>query len=339
MHPFFSISIVVDLNDIRRPIQSYFSSFEHSFEQTVKPQENSLLETIWQYVLSKRGKQLRPLLTLLSAAACKGVTDKSIHSAVAMELLHTASLIHDDVVDQSPKRRGMDSIQERWTNKIAVLAGDHLLARVIAELEKIKNQKLIHIVSELGCNLSSGELLQLHHNNSMWIDEQRYFDIIRHKTATLFAACGEAGAVSCATSSRQSNAMRNYGLHLGMCFQLKDDVLDYGDEESIGKPVMNDIRDGKVTLPLIVSLKRAPKQEADAIRAICENWNTGKGIDKNTAEQDLRSFVLKYDGINYVYSVMQTEKQKAVEALNGIYDSMFKQSLLSLLDYAIIREK
>ena len=244
---------------LRQPIQTEFMQFEQAFSQALAA-DNTLISNVLDYIHTKRGKQLRPILVLLSAAICKGVTDKTIQTAVSLELLHTASLVHDDVVDNSPMRRGVKAIQEQWSNKIAILVGDYLLAKVIGLLAELRNTTILGIVSEVGAALSSGELIQLHDGESMWISEEQYLRVIQHKTAHLFAACCEAGAVSSGATARQSHALKQFGMYLGLCFQLKDDVFDFSDIEDLGKPTMNDIRDGKATLPIIKSLQRATKE-------------------------------------------------------------------------------
>lgn len=323
--------------DIIRPIEQDFRNFEKAFEKALYC-EQPVLRDVLQYLLTKRGKQLRPQLVLLSAKLCKGITDKTIDTAVALELLHTSSLIHDDVVDSSPMRRGHDAVHIRWTNKVAVLVGDFILARVIQLIAGVRNQRILSIIANIGSTLSSGELLQLHANTTMWISRDQYYRVIEQKTACLFAACTEAGAESSGGTMRQVSALREFGLHLGMCFQLKDDVLDYSDSDELGKPSMGDIRDGKATLPLLIALERAPKAEADEIREIAEGVShNAPHIDIFEAEQVIKSFVMRYEGVRYAYQQMQRHKEKAVEALNVFHDSTVKQSLLNLLDYSINR--
>lgn len=319
------------IQDIRRPIEQEFHAYEKMFSSILKS-DHPLLRDVLDYISNKQGKQLRPQLVLLAARLCRGVTEKTLRTAVAMELMHTASLVHDDVVDASPYRRGSESVQERWTNKVAVLVGDYLLSVIMNILVDLRHSRIMSIVSDMARNLSSGELLQLYHKGTMWIDESCYYQIIEQKTARLFAACMEAGAESSGCTMRQATALREFGLHLGMCFQIKDDVLDYSDSEDIGKPTMSDIHDGKVTLPLIISLQRSPKNEANALKMKLEQSMT-------LPEDDLRSFVLRYDGIGYAYQQMQKHKQKAVEALQCFHDSQVKSSLLQLLDYSINRLK
>lgn len=323
--------------NILRPIEQEFKTFEKTFERTLQC-DQPILKDVLQYLLTKRGKQLRPLLILLSAKLCRGITDKTIDTAVALELLHTSSLIHDDVVDASPLRRGHEAIHIRWTNKVAVLVGDFILAKVIQLVAQVRNAKILNIIANIGASLSSGELLQLHANATMWISEEQYYRVIEQKTAHLFAACTEAGSESSGGTMRQVSALRDFGLHLGMCFQLKDDVLDYSDSDELGKPTMGDIRDGKATLPLLIALQRAPKEEADRIRQLAEQLShNAPHIDAYEAEQEIKSFVLRYDGIRYAYQQMQLHKEKAVDALAAFHDSTSKQSLIDILDYAINR--
>ena len=325
------------MKDFHSVIQTEFRQFEDIFE-TILRSDNQLLNEALEYVHSKRGKQLRPILVLLSAGICRGITSKSIQIATSLELMHTASLIHDDVVDASPMRRGEKALHEQWSNKIAILVGDYLLAKVIGLLSEIRNTSILSIVSDVGAALSSGELIQLHDGESMWISEEQYLRVIQHKTAHLFAACCQAGAVSSGATTKQSHALRNFGMYLGLCFQLKDDVFDFSDIEDLGKPTMNDLQDGKATLPIIISLQRATKEEALYIKELAENLaNKSPHIDRFEAEQEIRSFVLRYDGIRYAYQLMEKYRNKAVEALKIFPENIYKNSLITLLDYAINR--
>ena len=327
------------MKDFRSVIQTEFCQFEDEFASTLHS-DNHLLNEALDYIHSKRGKQLRPILVLLSAAICKGITDKSIKSAVSLELMHTASLVHDDVVDNSPTRRGDKALQEQWSNKIAILVGDYMLSKAIGLLSSVRNNTILTIISEMTAALTSGEILQLHNGQSMWISEEQYLQIIKQKTACLFSACSEAGAASSGATARQQTAMRQFGLYLGLCFQLKDDIFDFSDIEDLGKPTMNDIRDGKATLPIIKSLQRATKEEAEHIKELAEGLaNKLPHIDIFEAEQEIRSFVLRYDGIRYAYQLMEKYRKKAIEALSAFPHNKYKESLLALLDYAINRMK
>lgn len=301
--------------------------------------DERLQQTVLQYIAARSGKQLRPLIVLLCAQLCNPVTDKTLRAAVALEMLHNASLVHDDVVDSSDTRRGQPAVHTQWSNKVAVLTGDYMLAKVIGLVAEVRNIRILEIVSNLGRNLSNGEMLQLHFGQSMWIDEERYLRVIDQKTAQLFQACAEAGAESAGCTPRQRNALREYGRLLGLCFQIKDDIFDYSDLEELGKPTMSDLRDGKVTLPLIEALRRAPQEEAEEIRKkgerICE---ADIAPDEETRLlEEIKSFVLRFHGDEYAVQKMLGYKKQATEALSIFRDSPEKSSLLALLDYAINR--
>ena len=215
-----------------------------------------------------------------------------------------------------------------------------MLSKAIGLLSSVRNNTILNIVSEMTAALTSGEILQLHSGQSMWISEEQYLQIIKQKTACLFSACSEAGAASSGATTRQQTAMRQFGLYLGLCFQLKDDIFDFSDIEDLGKPTMNDIRDGKATLPIIKSLQRATKEEAEHIKELAEGLaNKLPHIDVFEAEQEIRSFVLRYDGIRYTYQKMEKFRKKAIEALSNFPDNKYKENLLALLDYAINRMK
>lgn len=332
-----SIGNMDTIQEIRQLIPSEFRQYEAVFTQSLQS-DNQLLFEVLDYIRSKQGKQLRPLLVLLCASVCKGVTDKTLQTAVALELMHTASLIHDDIVDDSPLRRGSEAVHTHWNNKIAVLVGDFLLAKVIDLLSEVRNTQILCMVADMGRSLASGELLQLHSGQSMWISEQQYLKVIEQKTACLFAACCAAGAVSSGATARQMTALRQFGLCFGLCFQLKDDVLDYSDIDDIGKPTMSDITDGKATLPLLVSLQRATRDEAAHIRALAERLVAhDSATDTFEATEEIKSFVLRYDGIRYAHQVMRKYRSRAVQALDIFPDSRYKSALITLLDYAINR--
>ena len=329
---------MADLSDIRKPIEAEWKQYERMMESSLRA-DNKLQQEVLRYVGSRRGKQVRPLLVLLAAQICNPVTDKTLKSAVALELLHTASLIHDDVVDDSDMRRGVAAVHTKWTNKVAVLIGDYMLAKVIGLTAEVRNIRILEIVANLGKSLSSGEMVQLHVGQSMWIDEEQYYKVIEQKTAQLFQACAEAGAESAGCTQRQRAALREYGRLLGLCFQIKDDIFDYSDLEEIGKPTMSDLRDGKVTLPLIEALRRAPKDEADIIKAKGERL-VAKGYspeEEARTLEEIKAFVMRFKGDEYAVQKMIEYKKKATEALNVFRDCPEKSSLLALLDYAINR--
>lgn len=314
-------------------------TYNRAFESCVRQDDNELLNRIWDYVSSKRGKQLRPMLTLLSAAVARGITAKTYDTAVAMELLHTASLIHDDVVDDSPLRRGIASVQDKWTNKIAVLAGDYMLSRVIMQTAKINNRQILQIVANLGMGLANGELLQLHHGETMWIARAQYYKVIEQKTAILFSACTEAGAISAGGTGRTVGALSRFGLKLGMAFQITDDILDYSDND-LGKPTLSDLRDGKVTLPLIYAMERAPREEAEAMRHLCEAIAEGGETDHLATDlQALTSYVMRYDGLGAARKVAAEYLDSALDELKIFHPSPVRDSLAELAKLALSRTK
>jgi octaprenyl-diphosphate synthase len=325
------------MNQIRNVIQTEFRQFEIEFAKALHS-DNPLLNDALDYIHTQRGKQFRPILVLLSAGICKGITEKTIKTAASMELMHTASLLHDDVVDNSPTRRGHKAVHEQWSNKIAILVGDYMLARAMGLLSATHSNSILSITSEMTTALTSGEILQLHADQSMWISEEQYLRIIEHKTARLFSACSESGAASSGATTRQQTALRQFGTYLGICFQLRDDIFDFSDIEDIGKPTMNDIRDGKATLPIIKSLQRANKDEVAHIKEIAETLaSKSANINVFEAEQEIRSFVLRYDGIRYANQLMEKYRNKAIEALKIFPDNVYKSSLITLLNYAINR--
>lgn len=319
------------VQEIRQPVEAEWKLFER-FQHDCLQSDNPLQQEVLHYIAQRSGKQLRPLLVLLAAKLCNPVTDKTYRTAVALEMLHNASLVHDDVVDSSDLRRGAPAVHVRWNNKVAVLAGDYMLAKVIGLVAEVRNTQILDIISSLGRSLSSGELAQLHVGSSMWIDEAQYNRIIDLKTARLFQACAEAGAESAGCTQRQRTALREYGRLLGLCFQIKDDIFDYSDLEELGKPTMSDLRDGKVTLPLIIALQRAPEAEAEAVRRMGEHLDD----DPRSLEQ-IKSFVLRFHGDEYAVQQMLAYKKQATEALAVFRDSPVREALIRLLDYAINR--
>ena len=329
---------MASLTDIRKPVEAEWKRYERLMQESMQA-DDKLQQTVLRYITARSGKQLRPLLVLLCAQLCNPITDKTLRAAVALEMLHNASLVHDDVVDSSDTRRGQPAVHMQWSNKVAILTGDYMLAKVIGLVAEVRNIRILEIVSQLGRNLSSGEMLQLHVGQSMWIDEARYLKVIDQKTAQLFQACAEAGAESAGCTPRQRAALREFGRLLGLCFQIKDDIFDYSDLEELGKPTMNDLRDGKVTLPLIIALQRAPQPEAEEIRAKGEKL-VAKEYSPEEEErvlEQIKSFVLRFQGDEYAVQKMLAYKKQATDALSVFRDSESKRSLQALLDYAINR--
>ena len=327
---------MASLADIVKPIEAEWKRYERLMHECMEADER-LQRAVLKYIAARSGKQLRPLVVLLSAKICNPVTDKTLRAAVALEMLHNASLVHDDVVDNSDTRRGQPAVHTQWTNKVAILTGDYMLAKVIGLVAEVRNIRILEIVSRLGKSLSSGEMLQLHVGQSMWIDEEQYMKVIDQKTAQLFQACAEAGAESAGCTPRQRTALSEYGRLLGLCFQIKDDIFDYSDLEELGKPTMSDLKDGKVTLPLIEALRRAPKEEAERIKNLTPTLSEGEGEEQKRAQEEVKSFVLRFKGDEYAVQKMLAYKKQATEALSVFRDSAEKKSLIALLDFAINR--
>jgi len=320
------------IENIKRPILAEMQLFAKTFARSLST-DNPMLETVNEYVLQKSGKQLRPMLALLSAKVCGEVNQYTIEAALSLELLHTASLIHDDVVDDTLERRGKPSVNARWTNKIAILSGDYILSKSLSCAVKTNNLPILKAIANIGMQLSDGELLQLVNAKISDESEKNYYTIIRKKTALLFSTCTEVGGLSVDASEEQLAHLRKFGEYLGICFQIKDDIFDYSPDIEIGKPTGNDIRDGKVTLPLIYALLNTTGTERDETLSWIENKDfTSEHIDAIT------QFTHKAGGVDYAINQMNAFKNKAIEELNGFADSDVKKSLILCAEYAANRE-
>ena len=263
-----------ELNEISQPIKTELEEFERLFKTSMKSNVG-LVDLIAKYIIRQKGKKIRPLLVLLSAKLAGGVTQRSYRGAVLVELLHTATLIHDDVVDNADKRRGFWSINAIFKNKAAVLMGDYLLSRGLMIAVEGNDYDFLGVITSAVKRMSEGELLQIQKTRKLDIDEETYFQVISDKTASLLETCCMIGAMSTSDNSEYHEAMKNFGESIGMAFQIRDDILDYeGSSKIIGKPVGGDIKEKKITLPLIYSLKKVPRNEADKIRRLIKN-NTG----------------------------------------------------------------
>lgn len=306
---------------IKKPIIKELHSFEKQFVDELKT-ENPLLTNINEYIQQRKGKQLRPILMFLSAKICGTINEQTIISAISIELLHTASLIHDDVIDIAFERRGRPSVNARWNNKIAILAGDYLLSKSLNCAIKANNLEILHVIAKIGMELTDGELLQLENMQKIKITEDDYYKIIRKKTALLFSSCCIIGGLSVNANQTLLKKLKNFGEYVGICFQIKDDIFDYSDSKNIGKPRRNDIREGKITLPLIYALQQADeKKKEKIINWIKKNKFSEKNIEKIT------NFVYKNGGIEYATSKLIEFKNKALTELDSFEESEIKQSL------------
>ena len=320
------------IENIKQPILTEMQMFNKTFAEALST-DNPLLLSVNDYVLQKSGKQLRPMLVILSAKLCGNVTQTTIDGALSLELLHTASLIHDDVVDDTLERRGKPSVNARWSNKIAILSGDYILSKSLGCAARTDNLPILKAMANIGMQLSDGELLQLVNTKFSESSEANYFTIIRKKTALLFATCTEVGGLSVNANVEALQHLRNFGEYLGICFQIKDDVFDYFEDIQIGKPTGNDIRDGKVTLPLIYAVLNSTGAEKEQV----QDWLLTKDFTPENI-QAITQFAHKAGGVKYALDQMEHYKNKAIEELNGFADSEVKQSLIMCAEYAANRE-
>lgn len=320
------------LKTIQAPIEQELAYFEKYFRSAMRS-EVVLLDRVTRYVLRRKGKQLRPMLVLLSAHLCGGITPSTYRGAALVELLHTATLIHDDVVDDSDERRGFFSINALWKNKIAVLVGDFLLSRGLLMALEHDDFQLLKIVSDAVRQMSEGELLQMEKARLLNIDEAVYLDIIRQKTASLFAACCQTGAASATSDPELLLRMQAFGEKVGVAFQIRDDLLDYG-EDDIGKPRAIDIKERKLTLPLIHVLNKASWSERRSLINTVKRHNA----DPRRVHQ-LIEYVRSQGGISYSQAVMEQYIREAEALLLQFPDTPARQAMLELVRYSIQRAK
>tara|TARA_B100000085_G_C18450557_1_gene474670 strand:- start:12 stop:944 length:933 start_codon:yes stop_codon:yes gene_type:complete len=307
--------------------------FENKFKTSLKSNV-SLLDKIMYYIIKRKGKQMRPMFVFLSAKLFKNITEKTYLAASMIELLHTATLVHDDVIDEANFRRGFFSINAIWKNKIAVLVGDFLLSRGL--LLAVKNQAfdLLEIMSTAVQDMSEGELLQIEKARRLDITEDVYFNIIRQKTATLIAACCASGASSSGQNSAIIEKMREFGEKVGIAFQIKDDLFDYTQSQVIGKPTGIDIKEQKMTLPLIYTLNSVNDSTKHQIINVVKNHNNN---EKKVAE--VIELVKNNNGLEYAKMKMEMYHKEALNILNEFENNEAKKSLKLLLDYVIYRKK
>lgn len=321
-----------DLKQIQVPIENEMVQFELKFRESMKSKVK-LLDHITNYIVKRKGKQMRPMFVFLTAGLCGGINDATHRGAALIELLHTATLVHDDVVDDSNYRRGFFSINALWKNKIAVLVGDYLLSRGLLLSVDNGDFKLLKIVSNAVKEMSEGELLQIAKARKLDITEEVYYEIIRQKTASLLASCCAVGASSSESSDETIAKMREFGEKVGMAFQIKDDLFDYGEDE-IGKPVGIDIKEKKMTLPLIFALQKADWLEKKKIINLIRNHSENK-----KAVNQVISFVKRSGGLEYAKTVMDRYYLEALEILATFSESTYKTSLEDLVSYTIERKK
>ncbi len=321
------------LKKIKKPLSGHLAEFNKVFRTSVKS-NTALLDIIMQYILKTRGKQMRPIIVLYSAGLTGKISPKTYRAATLVELLHTATLVHDDVVDDSYQRRNRFSINAIWKNKVAVLAGDFLLSRGMLLAVENNDYKMLEIVSRAVKEMSEGELLQIEKARKLDIDEEVYFDIIRRKTASLLASCFAVGAASAHADEDTTTKMYKIGENLGMAFQIKDDLLDFGEGDDIGKPTGIDIKEKKMTLPLIYLLNNADKKEKRQYINIVKNHSN----DKQKVNL-LTDRVKQSGGIDYTINKMTEFEKEAIRLLDTFPESESRTMLKEIIRFTIDRKK
>lgn len=321
------------LDDIKTKLSNELEQFE-AFYKDALHSDNFLLDKIGRYTLKHKGKQLRPLFVFLSAKCFGEVNESTFRAATFIELLHSATLIHDDVVDDAAERRGFASINAMYKNKIAVLAGDYLLSKGMMIALENRDYQMLDMISETVKNMSEGEIFQLEKAKNFDISEDDYYQIIEKKTAALIASCCAIGAVSACASPEQVEAMRQFGIYAGIAFQIRDDIFDYQQDNHSGKGYGNDIREHKMTLPLIHLLK-----ESSAIERVLIISKIRLSGRKKSTINEIISKVNAKNSLQYCEEKMNFFTQQAENQLNSITDSDAKEALKQLLNYCIKREK
>lgn len=326
-------SLTMDVKEIQAPIEEHMLIFEEKFRESMRSRV-ALLDKITHYIVKRKGKQMRPMFVFLCARLCGNVAESTYTAASLIELLHTATLVHDDVVDDAAERRGFFSINALWKNKIAVLVGDYLLSRGLLLSVDRGEFRLLQIVSNAVREMSEGELLQMEKTRTLNLREDIYFEIIRQKTASLIAACCASGAFSAGADEDTIEKMRLFGEYVGIAFQIKDDLFDFGTGEEIGKPTGIDIREKKTTLPLIYALNRSGFLERRTISNLIKNRS-----DKDESVEKVIRYVSASGGLQYSELKMHEYKDKALDILMQFPDSPARKSLHGLVMYTINRNK
>lgn len=321
-----------NLSDLIHPIKEELERFHEEYKTSMKSKVG-LVELVTRFMLRQKGKKIRPILVLLSGKLAGDINSRTYRGAILVELLHTATLVHDDVVDNAEQRRGFPSINAVWKNKIAVLMGDYLLARGLMLAVDGKDFDFLKVITNTVKRMSEGELLQTSKTRKLNIDEPTYYKIISDKTASLLSTCCEVGARSVTDDEEKINAIKNYGEYLGIAFQIRDDILDYvGKTSIIGKPLGGDIKEKKITLPLIYALKNSEKSDAREVIKKIKSGADSENLNK------IIEFVKQKNGIEYANSIAVEYSEKAKECIACFPDSIVKSSLLNLVDFVVERK-
>lgn len=315
-----------------RPIEDHLEQFNRYFARQMRSRV-PLLTLVVRYILRSRGKQLRPALVFLSAGACGGITERTYIGAAMVELLHTATLVHDDVVDNAPLRRGLASINAVWKNKVAVLVGDFLLARGLLIAVEHREFDFLRATATAVRRMSEGELLQIQNYWKRRFDEEIYLHIIGDKTASLIATCCQIGAISSGASDEVCSLLESFGERIGVAFQIRDDVLDYTSRSAIlGKPTAHDIREGKITLPLLRAIANAPEKESEAIQRMLRSSSM-----RNGSVERIVSFVEQHGGIESAMATARQLVEDAIADIQKLPSSDYREMLIAFAHYTIER--
>lgn len=321
------------LTDISRPVTGDLKEFRKFFRNSLRS-KNLLLDTAIRYILKRKGKQVRPLLVMLSAGAAGSISRRTYIGATMVELLHTATLVHDDVVDEAAERRGLPSVNSVWNNKTAVLVGDFMLAQGLRIANENREYNFLDITSRAVQRMSEGELMQTRKTRKLDISEEEYFRIISDKTASLISACCEIGAASASDDPAVRRGLQTYGEMVGIAFQIRDDIFDYtSTDAAIGKPTGNDLQERKLTLPLIYTLNKAPRSRARQIIRLIRNDRA----DDAERVRTVREFVRNGDGIPYAEQTARQYRDNARKAIDFLPDSPSKQALYDFAEFVISR--
>ncbi|GHT50148.1 octaprenyl-diphosphate synthase [Bacteroidia bacterium] len=321
------------LDKITYPVAKELEAFDKLYTEALN-RHLTHFQFMLDFVSKTKGKRIRPLVVILSAKLCGKPTDKTLEYATILELLHTATLIHDDVVDNTRERRGQPSVMSEYDNQAAVLLGDYIISQAIVRGVETENLPALKIMANLAQSMAEGELTQLVSSSELIVEEARYMEVIRKKTAVLLASCAEMGALSVNAAPEIVKILRSIGENLGMCFQMRDDIFDYFEQGDLGKPTGNDIREGKITLPLIHALQTVTKEQADGLLKIIQS----RDFSPSTIQMFIQ-FTKAHDGIEYAQAKMQALKAETLALLNIFPNSDAKAAMLLLIDYIIERDK
>jgi octaprenyl-diphosphate synthase len=319
--------------DILKPFKSDIATFQDYFKKSMKSNLR-IVDEVAKYLVRHKGKQLRPMMVIVSARTLSEPSEGSYLAAVVVELLHTATLVHDDVVDDAEIRRGFHTINKIWRNKISILMGDYLLAKSLIIATEIGNLELMNIIANVAKSMSKGELLQIQKSRKLNITEEEYFQLIKDKTASLISACCELGAMTTNANDGQREALKNFGLNLGVAFQIKDDLLDYQSNSGIlGKPTAHDLKDKKITLPLLYAFQKSSLSDRKRVIHQLKNGVKRKEIT------EIIDFIKTHDGINRAEQKAEYFKNQAISHLNFLPDTKARNVLTDLAEFVVKRTK